>query len=370
LAVIAALVSPFVLADDSGWYGGANIGQSRAKIDDARITSGLLAGRFATSSIADDDRDTGYKLFGGYRVNRNFALEGAYFDLRKFGFTANTVPLGTLSGNTKVRGLNLDLVGILPVTAKFSVFGRVGMNHAQARDSFTGTGLVHVLNANPDKRDTHVKFGVGLQYALTESLGARVEVERYKIDDAVGNKGDIDLVSAGLVYRFGRKVSAPAPRAPEPVAPATRTIAPEPVAAVPAPPPAAVPPPPRKVTFSADSLFDFDKSTVKPAGKQALDKFATDLRGTTFEVISVTGHTDRIGLRAYNMALSARRAEAVKSYLVEPSGIPAGKIAASGMGESAPVTRPGECKGRKATRELIACLQPDRRVDVEVSGTK
>lgn len=125
-----------------------------------------------------------------------------------------------------------------------------------------------------------------------------------------------------------------------------------------------------KVTFSADSLFDFDKATVKPAGMQALDKFAVDLRGTTFEVISVVGHTDRIGSSAYNMSLSSRRAEAVKSYLVQPAGIPAGKIAARGVGESEPVTKPGDCKGQKATRQLIACLQPDRRVDVEVSGTK
>ena len=70
------------------------------------------------------------------------------------------------------------------------------------------------------------------------------------------------------------------------------------------------------------------------------------------------------------MRLSTRRAEAVKGYLVDPSGIPAGKIAAMGVDESQPVTKAGDCKGRKATKALIACLQPDRRVDVEVSGTK
>ena len=90
LAALAVIASPFAVADDSGWYGGVNIGQSRANIDDARITSGLLGQGFASTSITDDNRDTGYKLFGGYKVNRNFAVEGGYFDLGRFGFTATT----------------------------------------------------------------------------------------------------------------------------------------------------------------------------------------------------------------------------------------------------------------------------------------
>ncbi|MBL0122838.1 MAG: OmpA family protein [Betaproteobacteria bacterium] len=371
LATLTTLASPFASADVSNWYGGINLGQSRAKIDDARITSGLLAGRFAVPSIADDDRDTGYKIFGGYQANKYFAVEGGYFDLGKFGFTANTLPPGSLSGNIKVKGMNLDLVGTLPITERFSAFGRVGANYAHTRDTFAGTGAVTVIRANASTRDTNIKYGAGIQFAMTENLGVRGEVERYRINDAVGNRGDIDLVSIGLVYRFGAKTHAPAPRpiVLAPVAPSPPPVAPPPVVVAP-PPPAPVVQLPMKVTFSADSLFDFDKATVKPAGMHALDKFAVDLRGTTFEVISVVGHTDRIGSSAYNMSLSSRRAEAVKSYLVQPAGIPAGKIAARGVGESEPVTKPGDCKGQKATRQLIACLQPDRRVDVEVSGTK
>jgi OOP family OmpA-OmpF porin len=363
LVALAAITSPFALADESGWYGGANVGRSRATIDNPRITSSLLTGGFATSSITNDDRSTGYKIFGGYQFNQNFSLESGYFDLGKFGFTATTVPAGTLSGNIKLRGLNLDLVGTLPITEKFSAFGRAGVNYAQARDAFTGTGAVRVTNPNPSKRDTNFKVGLGLQYAFTESLAMRTEVERYRINDAVGNKGDIDQISVGLVYRFGGKTPAPRAAAPEYVAAAP---APQPVAATPPPPP----PAPTKVTFSADSLFDFDQATVKPAGKQALDKFSADLRGTDFNVITVTGHTDRIGSHAYNMKLSTRRAEAVKSHLVESAGIPAGKVGARGINGAEPVTKPGDCKGTKVSKELIACLQPDRRVEVEVSGTK
>ncbi|MDP1996603.1 MAG: OmpA family protein, partial [Gallionella sp.] len=325
LAALAIIASPFAVADDSGWYIGANVGQSRAKIDDARITAQLQGTGLATTSIIDDNRDTGYKLFGGYRYNKNFAVEGGYFDLGRFGFTSATVftgtttPAGTLTGNIKLKGVNLDAVGILPLTEKFSAFGRLGLNYAQARDNFTVTGSVTVPNPNPSKNDTNYKFGAGLQYDFTKSLGMRAEAERYRINDAVGNRGDVDMYSLGLVYRFGVEKPAPAPVAPAP--------APAPVAVAPAPKPVVVPPPPpKKVVFSADSsadaLFAFGKADVKPTGKQALDRFAADLKGADYEVITVTGHTDRIGSQKYNQKLSERRAEAVKAYLVESAGIP------------------------------------------------
>jgi OOP family OmpA-OmpF porin len=365
LAALVMIASPFALADDTGWYGGANVGQSRAKIDDPRIIGGLLNDGFTTTSIYDVNRDTGYKLFGGYQFNPNFALEGGYYDLGKFGFNANTLPAGALNGNIRVTGLNLDAVGLFPFTEKFSAFGRVGLNYADAKDSFSGSGLVNVTNPDPSKRSLNYKFGAGLQYAFTEKLAMRVEAERYRIDDAVGNKGDVDLVSVGLIYRFGQKTQAHVEAPPEPViaAPApTPTV----VAVVP-PPPVVVP---TKVTFSADSLFDFNKAIVKPEGKQALDAFSAKLKGADFEKIAVTGHTDRIGTHAYNMRLSTHRAEAVKAYLAESTGISVDKIVATGVDGADPVTKPDDCKGRKVTKELKACLQPDRRVDVEVTGTK
>ena len=374
LIAMTSLAGICAAADDSSsWYGGASVGQSKARIDDSRITRGLLGQGLTTTSIADDDRDIGYKLYGGYQFNKYFGLEGGYFDLGKFGYRATTVPAGTLNGNIKLRGLNLDAIGILPLAEKFSAFARAGVTYAEARDNFSGTGVVTVTNPNLSKRDTNYKFGLGVQYAFTESLGMRIEAERYRINDAVGNKGDLDLFSVGLVYRFGGKTPAPAPRAATPEviaaapAPAPVIVAPPPPPPRPAPPPP--PPAPVKVTFSADSLFDFGKAVVKPEGKQHLDKFAADLKGAKFDVITVTGHTDRIGSHDSNMKLSTLRAEAVKAYL-ESAGIPASRIAARGTNGSNPVTKPGECKGNKATKALIACLQPDRRVEVEVSGTR
>ncbi|MET0963425.1 MAG: outer membrane beta-barrel protein [Noviherbaspirillum sp.] len=367
LVAIALAASPLAHAAEPGWYGGVNVGQSRAKIDDERIKRSLLGSGFATTNMDEDESSTGAKIFGGYQFNRYLALEGGYFSLGKFGYTATTLPAGTLSGDIKVQGLNLDVVGILPLTDKLSAFARAGVTHAQARDNFSSTGLVNRPSSSPSKRDTNYKFGVGVQYAVTDRLELRGEVERYRINDAIGNKGDIDLASVGLVYRFGVQGQRPVARVEAPAPVMAAAPAPLPVPAAPPPPPSA---PLMKVAFSADSLFDFNKSAVKPSGKQALDKFSTDLRGTKYDVVKVTGHTDRIGKHDYNMKLSSRRAEAVKSYLSTSAGIPADRITATGVNGADPVTKPGECVGQKPTPKLIACLQPDRRVEVEVSATR
>jgi OOP family OmpA-OmpF porin len=95
----------------------------------------------------DDNRNIGYKRSGGHRYNKNLALEGGYFNSGKFGFTATTVPAGVLSGNIELKGLNPDAVGIVSITEKFSAFGRVGLNCAEAKDFFTATGLAKTPSA-------------------------------------------------------------------------------------------------------------------------------------------------------------------------------------------------------------------------------
>ncbi len=122
-----------------------------------------------------------------------------------------------------------------------------------------------------------------------------------------------------------------------------------------------------KLKLAADTLFDFDKAVLKPAGKEALDQVAAKAQGVNLEVITAVGHTDRIGSKAYNQKLSERRAAAVKTYLVS-KGIPANRIYTEGKGMTQPVTKPADCKGPKS-KKVIECLQPDRRVDVELIGT-
>jgi OOP family OmpA-OmpF porin len=121
----------------------------------------------------------------------------------------------------------------------------------------------------------------------------------------------------------------------------------------------------QKITYQADTLFDFDKAVLKPAGKAKLDDLASKIQGLNLEVVVATGYTDRIGSDKYNDRLSLRRAQAVKAYLVS-KGIEANRIYTEGKGKRNPVTTGCNQKNRK---QLIACLAPDRRVEVEVVGT-
>jgi OOP family OmpA-OmpF porin len=158
--------------------------------------------------------------------------------------------------------------------------------------------------------------------------------------------------------------------APKKAAAATPAAPPAPKTATPAAKPKPEPEKllPQKINFSADALFDFDKSELRPEGKAMLDDLTRVLQDAKYEVILAIGHTDRIGTAQYNQKLSVRRAESVKKYLVD-KGIAPNRVYAEGKGKTQPLTKPGDCK-QKNRKALIACLQPDRRVDVEVTGTK
>lgn len=135
---------------------------------------------------------------------------------------------------------------------------------------------------------------------------------------------------------------------------------------------AALPPAPRpvaeKLTLDADTLFDFDKAVLRPVGRDALDSFVGKLKDISPDTIMAIGNTDRIGSERYNQRLSERRAAAVKTYMVS-MGVDGARIYTEGKGETQSVTKAGDCPGPKSAK-VIACLQPDRRVDIEVIGTR
>jgi len=217
LAMLAALAMPSAHADEwnGGGYIGGNFGRTTASIDDQRIVNTLLGPGFTTTSIGKDHSDNGFKLFGGYSFNRYFAIEGGYFNLGRFGYSATTLPPGALSGSSKFSGVNLDLVGSVPLGERFSVFGRIGATYGETKNTFVETGAVHVFGPDSRTRGGNYKFGAGLEYDFTPSVGLRAEAERYGVDDAVGKNGHIDLLSLGLVVRFGERAEV---ERPEPVA--------------------------------------------------------------------------------------------------------------------------------------------------------
>ena len=246
LAVLGVMSSASAIADDApGWYLGGNVGRTRNHFDNGNIVNSLAGQGFRVNSNTGDEHDTGYKIFGGYQINRNFAVEGGYFDLGRLRYTFNTVPSGSFNGDSRVRGLNLDLVGILPVWDRFSVFGRVGANYARTRSSFSGTSNIALNNFSTRNNETNIKGGLGLQYAITPALSVRGELERYRISDPIRNRGHIDMASIGLVYRFGGKMQEPVAQTSfVPVVTPPPPPAPVVVAPPPPPPPAAVAPAP------------------------------------------------------------------------------------------------------------------------------
>ena len=147
------------------------------------------------------------------------------------------------------------------------------------------------------------------------------------------------------------------PPPPAPVA----APAPAPAAAPAAPPPPAVAAKPsaQKVTYAADTFFDFDKYALKPDGKAKLDDLVSKMSGLAVEVIIAVGHTDNIGTFEYNQKLSERRANAVKTYLVS-KGVEKNRIYTEGKSYKDPIASNSTAAGRAK----------NRRVEVEVVGTR
>jgi OOP family OmpA-OmpF porin len=196
-----------------------------------------------------------------------------------------------------------------------------------------------------DGRDVVARSGYGLCWRTGYWTPAAAAA------DKSGCECDKDLLPSGTCD--AKVAAAPTPAAPTPAAP------------VPAGP---KPSEGGKVTVAADALFDFNKAVLRPEGKAKLDEVVAKADAIKLEVILAVGHTDRIGGDAYNQKLSERRAAAGKDYLVG-KGIEANRVYTEGKGKTQPVTG-DTCKGNAKTKALIECLQPDRRVDIELIGNK
>ena len=232
--------------------------------------------------------------------------------------------------------------------------------------------------------------GVGAASAAAGSSAARTSSGMPKAAPgyAQSSDGSVVLSGSGQCVRTGhwtpanaaepcdRIARADVPPPPVAVAPAPP---PEPAKVEPAPAPAVAPvvvEPPRpviqKITLSTDVLFDFGKAELKDSGKQRLDQLANEIKDADVDEIIAVGHADRIASDDFNQKLSEARAQAVKDYLAQ-QGAKSNTITAQGKGESQPVT--GEdCKKlgaeRASNKKLVACLQPDRRVEIEVLGSR
>ena len=213
---------------------------------------------------------------------------------------------------------------------------------------------------------TTLLASIGL-FAAAGAAQAQTAADRVYVID---QRGEVVLSGTGLCWRTGFWTPAAAAKDPAGCK-CDKDLLPKEVCEPPAPKGAALPaakPTGDKITVSADALFDFDKATLRPEGKKKLDEVVAKAKAIKLEVIIAVGHTDHFGSDAYNQKLSERRAAAVKTYVVS-KGIDANRVYTEGKGEKNPVTKPGQCPGPKS-KKVIECLQPDRRVDIELIGTK
>ncbi len=182
--------------------------------------------------------------------------------------------------------------------------------------------------------------------------------------DSAGNpvKGGVEknCVHTGM-FKGGKEIleACGAEKPKVAVAPAPKP-APVPVAPAPAPKPAPVKSTTERMSIGGQTLFATNSSKLSAGGQSAVDNVISQL--ATFDKvtgIAVTGHTDSRGSEAYNQQLSERRAAAVRDYMVN-NGVDSALVTASGSGESEPVADNNTADGR----------QQNRRVDIDVSGTK
>ena len=330
IAGLMATAAVQAAPQDNTWYAGGKFGWAQFyNIDHGD----------ATNLRHEDKQDVGGGAFVGYQFNSWLGLEAGYDYLGKY-----TYDDAAGSDELKARGGQLGVKLGLPLGDSFDIYTRLG-----ALAYWAGNTDSHDSGTSP-------LAALGLEYAITRDWATRLEYQW------VGNVGDVEkvgtetdsgLLSLGVSYRFGQQAPA-APVAPAP-APAP---APEPVKVT------------KEFNLSSDVLFDFGKSSLKPAGIAALDDLYGKIQAETPKdgTAVVIGYTDRIGSDKSNQVLSEKRAKTVADYLVQ-KGIPAGKVTTEGRGEAESVTGT-QCDSVKGKKQVIACLAPDRRVAIKVTGTK
>lgn len=208
------------------------------------------------------------------------------------------------------------------------------------------------------KTSPYASIGIGFQSMLTDQWSIQADIRDVhgflRGNTFAPSKSDNLYVNVGLNYAFDKPpVAAQAAPAPAPY------VAPPEQMAPPPPPP---PPPARfeKVTMSATELFAFDSAKLN-APQPKLDEIANVL-GNARDInnVVISGYADRIGSAKYNQKLSLQRAQSVKDYLVS-KGVAADRLSAVGKGSTNPVV---VCNDKKRA-DLIKCLEPNRRVEVE-----
>jgi OOP family OmpA-OmpF porin len=198
-ALVLASGIPPAMAAVTGWYVGIGAGQARSGYSDSDAISNL---DYVTVNV--DNKDTAYKLFGGYRFDRSLGVEFGYEDLGKTDISGSDFS-GPLADKLTAKAVSLQAVGIWPLASSFSLFGKAGV--AVAKGEYTCLEGCPSGGLTTHKTETVPAFGVGAQYDFANRVGVRAEIEHLS-SVAYGNpwgemvRASYNVFSADVVFRF------------------------------------------------------------------------------------------------------------------------------------------------------------------------
>jgi OmpA-OmpF porin, OOP family len=188
------------------WYAGITAGESRIKMNGENLNAQFLDFGYSDVRTQTDTRDTAFRIFGGYQINRYFGIEAGYADLGKFSIRTDVVPTGTFERRIKTTGFDISVVGTLPVTSKLALFARAGAFMSERKTSFVTSGDIELLSGvrGSTERQTKATFGVGATYDFTKNIALRAEVSQTRkyLDELLSENHNIDVYSMGVQYRF------------------------------------------------------------------------------------------------------------------------------------------------------------------------
>jgi OmpA-OmpF porin, OOP family len=202
LSLAAAVVSANALAqqeDPRGFYLGVSAGQSRVDLEDTAQVTGA-----GTTTVSNDETDSAFRIYGGYRILRNLAVEAGWADLGKFRTTIASAT-GSGTGEIEASGPYVEAVGIIPLQ-RFALFGKAGVMYATTDTTLSTTGTFRLapgVSSTSKESELEFKLGVGGSFSFTRNLAIRAEFERvFDVGTSETGESDIDLISVGIVFRF------------------------------------------------------------------------------------------------------------------------------------------------------------------------
>ncbi|VFP87225.1 Outer membrane protein A [Candidatus Erwinia haradaeae] len=335
IAIAVALASFATVAratpKDNTWYSGVKLGWSH--YDD----TGYYNSNYKKNDGPSHRSQLGSGVFFGYQANPYLSFDLGYDWLGRMPHKGTTV-----HGSFKAQGVQLAAKINYPISDNLNAYTRLGSMiwHADT----VQTNVTHTrLNA----KDTGVSplIALGMEYAINKNWSTRLDyqwIDNIGNTSTIGTRPDNSLINIGIAYHFGQdKEGSLVPLSP---------AAPE----------------NNHFTLKSDVLFGFNQANLNVDGQKILDQLYTQVSNldTKDASIVVVGYSDRIGSKQYNQKLSEKRTQAVVDYLVE-KGIPMDQISSHGEGSANPVST-NTCDEVHNRQELIVCLAPDRRVEIEV----